>query len=51
MPSLKQSLVIALVSIVAVAIAKRIPMVSGILMPGAPAGAASEYEEPLSINV
>ena len=47
MPSLKQSLVIALVSVVAVAIAKRVPVLSGLLTPTAPA--SSEPEEPLSI--
>lgn len=48
MPSLKQSLVIALVSIVAVAIAKRVPVLSGIL---GPATAPTEPEPPLEIAV
>lgn len=43
MPSLKQSLVIALVSIAAVAIAKRIPGVAGLLTG---ASATAEVEPP-----
>jgi hypothetical protein len=43
MPSLKQSMVIALVSIVAVAIAKRVPVLSGLL---SGSSATAEVEPP-----
>lgn len=48
MPSLKQSLVIAVVSVIAVIIARRVPILSGIV---GPATAPTEPEPPLSIDV
>jgi hypothetical protein len=47
MPTLKQSLTIALVSIVAVAIAKQVPFLSGLM---GPATAPTEPEPPLVLG-